>query len=144
MKHLITGLFFLILFSCSGSINEDENCNFLLDIDVNLTINLTLPQYSELSFVGNSIYISGYGNDGIIIANTGSGYMAWDASDPNYLPETCGNIVPNGLFGTSECGDGNTYNFVTGELSGNDDATLQCALKNYRIQQSGNSLLIYN
>ena len=36
----------------------------------------------------------------------------------------------------------NRYNFVTGTIEGNDG--LRCALKNYRVQKTGNTLLIFN
>ncbi|KJD35243.1 hypothetical protein PW52_11245 [Tamlana sedimentorum] len=144
MKSLFVLMFTLLFLGCSSNTVRNENCNFLLDINVNININLSLPQYSTLGFVGNSIYISGVGNNGVIVANTGSSFMAWDASDPNYVPGSCSALVPNGLFGTNDCGNGNTYNFVTGEISDNDDPTLVCALKNYRVQQNGNSLTIYN
>ncbi|KJD31717.1 hypothetical protein PK35_13260 [Tamlana nanhaiensis] len=144
MKSLSALFLALFLFSCSSNTVRNENCNFLLDLNINLNINLSLPEYSQLNFVANSIYIQNIGNAGIIVANTGSSFMAWDASDPNYVPGTCSHLVPNGLFCESECGDGNEYNLLTGEINNSDDPTLVCALKNYRVQQSGNILTIYN
>ena len=128
--------------SCGSNSVDDKNCRFLLDIGVNFTIDLSLPQYSQLTFAGNSVYIQNEGNAGIIVVSTGADFFAWDASDPNHAPNDCSALIPSGLNGTCGCGDGNTYNFVTGTPDGNDG--LRCALKNYRVQQTGNTLLIFN
>ena len=128
--------------SCSNNTEDDKNCRFLLDISVNFTIDLNLPQYSQLAFAGNSVYIPNQGNAGIIVASTGVDFFAWDAGDPNLPLSSCSVIEPSGLNGTSGCNDGNTYNFVTGTIEGNN--ALSCPLKNYRVQQNGNSLLIFN
>ncbi|KAB1068332.1 hypothetical protein F6U93_06430 [Tamlana haliotis] len=133
---------FVLLTNCSGSNDNDENCNFLLDVTVNYQIDLNLPQYSQLNFDGNSIYIPGIGNNGVIVASIGGSYMAWDASDPNHARSECSAIVPDGLFGECGCGDGNRYNFITGEPDNNDG--LRCALKFYRANLSGNILYISN
>ncbi|NNC49956.1 MAG: hypothetical protein HKO01_05415 [Flaviramulus sp.] len=140
MKSILTVISFVFLFSCSGNSVDNQNCRFLLDIGVNLNIDLSLPQYSQLTFAGNSVYIANAGNAGIIVASTGADFYAWDASDPNHTPNSCSALVPNGLFGTCGCDDDNTYNFVTGTSEGNTG--LKCALKNYRVEKNGNVLLI--
>ena len=66
MKSTISAIIlFLILASCSNNSNENENCKFLLDIGVNEVVNLNLPQYSQLQFAGNSVYIANAGNGGM-------------------------------------------------------------------------------
>jgi hypothetical protein len=142
MKSLFSFLLFLFLISCSGNSNDDRNCRFLLDIGVNLTIDLNLPQYSQLAFAGNSVYIPNQGNAGIIIASTGVDFFAWDASDPNHTPNECSALIPSGLNGTCGCNDGNTYSFVTGTIEGNDG--LRCSLRNYRVEKNGSLLTIFN
>ncbi|XMO88376.1 hypothetical protein AAFN75_08775 [Algibacter sp. AS12] len=142
MKLFICSLLFLTLTACSSNSVDDRNCNFLLDIGVNVSIDLTLPQYSQLTFAGNSVYLENQGNAGIIVASTGVDFYAWDAADPNHALSDCSVIIPSGLNGTCGCGDENTYNFVTGTLAGNNG--LNCPLKNYRVQVNGNSLLIFN
>lgn len=140
MKPIFYLTCFIFLWSCSGNNTDDRNCRFLLDIGVNFNIDLSLPAYSQLQFAGNSVYIPNVGNAGVIIASTGFDFYAWDASDPNHAPKECTPIIPDGLNGTSGCG--NTYNFVTGIIDKNDGQS--CPLKNYRIQQNGNILTIYN
>ena len=143
MKYIFSFFCFIFLYSCSSNSVDNRNCNFLLDIGVNLNIDLSLPQYSQLTFAGNSVYIANAGNAGVIVASTGADFLAWDASDPNHVPSSCSALVPNGLFGTCGCDDGNTYNLVTGTLEENNTG-LRCTLRNYRVEKNGNTLLIYN
>lgn len=142
MKSFFYLLLFFIMSSCSGNSVDNKNCRFLLNVGVNVSINMSLPQYSQLQFISNSVYVANAGNAGIIVTNTGSGYLAWDASDPNHAPSSCSTLTVSGLNATCGCVDENTYSLVTGQAIGNGD--LQCPLKNYRVEQSGNVLLIYN
>ena len=77
-----TKFYFIIILilinSCAKNIN-DSNCNNLLNLDVFYEVNLNLPQYSQLNFISNSVYIPNVGNGGIIVTNSGSGFLAWDA-----------------------------------------------------------------
>ena len=141
--RLIFSLFCIVVLSgCSKSSRDDENCRFLLDVKVNITINLSLPQYSQLPFAGNSAYIPNAGNSGIIVASTGFEFYAWDAADPNLPPSSCSTLVPSGLNASSECEDKNTYSLVTGEPLNNGD--LRCSLRFYRVEQNGDNLIIFN
>ncbi|PKQ44660.1 Rieske (2Fe-2S) protein [Confluentibacter flavum] len=142
MKSFFYILLLVILSSCSGNSVDNRNCRFLLNVGVNVNVNMSLPQYSQLQFISNSVYVPNAGNAGIIVTNTGSGYLAWDAGDPNHVSSSCSTLTVSGLNATCGCADENTYSLVTGQALGNGD--LQCPLKNYRVEQSGNNLLIYN
>ncbi|MDO5972196.1 hypothetical protein Q4Q35_20550 [Flavivirga aquimarina] len=142
MKFVFTLIGLIILSSCSKNSVDNENCKFLLDLNVNVTVNLSLPQYSQLPFAGNSVYIANAGNAGIIVASTGADFFAWDAADPNHIPSACSVLIPSGLNATCGCDDENEYNLVTGRALGSNN--LPCSLKNYRVEQNGNSLLIFN
>ena len=142
MKSVFCLFGLIILSSCSKNSISNKNCKFLLDIGVNVNINLSLPQYSQLPFAGNSVYIANAGNAGIIVASTGADFYAWDASDPNHVPSTCSALVPSGLNATCGCDDGNEYSLVTGQPLGSNN--LPCGLKNYRVEKNGNNLLIFN
>lgn len=142
MKPLLFFFSFLLLIACSGNSISNENCNFLLNVNVRATINLNLPQYSELQFVSNSVYIPNQGNGGIIVTNAGSGYFAWDASDPNHTPSSSSILKISGLEATCSCGNNNTYSLINGQPLG--DSSLLCGLKNYRVDVSGNTLFITN
>lgn len=141
MKSLFYGVCLVFLFGCSGN-TENENCKFLLDISLNIPVNLNLPQYSQLQFAGNSIYVSNVGNGGVIIASTGSDFLAWDARDPNHAQTSCSILVNSGLEATCGCDDKNTYSLVTGQALGSK--ALPCSLRNYRVQKNGNMLYISN
>lgn len=141
MKLFYSFVCLVLLTTCSSNSREDENCKFLLNINVNATINLDLPQYNQLQFAGSSIYIPNAGNGGIIVASTGFDFFAWDASDPNRTPTACSVLVPSGLIATSSCDDQNAYNLVTGEP---ETPGLRCSLKFYRVEKNGNNLLIFN
>ncbi|MDO5978480.1 hypothetical protein [Flavivirga spongiicola] len=142
MKSIFCLISLIILSSCSKNSVDNKNCKFLLDLGVNLNINLSLPQYSQLPFAGNSVYIENIGNAGIIVASTGADFFAWDASDPNHTPSACSALVPSGLNATCGCDDGNEYSLVTGQPLGSNN--LPCGLKNYRVEKNGNNLLIFN
>lgn len=142
MKYIFYLLLFGIMWSCSDNAVNNQNCKFLLNIGVNVNINMSLPQYSQLQFISNSVYVPNVGNAGIIVTNTGSGYLAWDAADPNHTPSNCSTLNVSGLNATCGCEDKNTYSLVTGQAIGNGN--LICPLKNYRVEQSGTNLRIYN
>ena len=128
----------ILLNSCTKNIN-DSNCNNLLNLDVFYEVNLNLPQYSQLNFISNSVYIPNVGNGGIIVTNSGSGFLAWDAADPNHVNVPCAVLSISGLEATSSCAQQNTYSLITGQSLG---VALPCTLKPYRLEQSGNILLI--
>ena len=129
----------LILISSCDKNNIDNRCNYLLNLDIYYEINLNLPQYSELNFISNSVYIPNVGNGGIIVVNSGSGYLAWDAADPNRTNLPCSVLTISGLEATSNCAEQNTYSLITGQSIG---VALTCSLKPYRVESSGNILII--
>ena len=139
MRSLFFSLLLLLLTACSGN-SINPNCQFLLDVNVNYTLNLSFDP--DLGYVGNSVYIPNQGNGGIIVTNAGSGFFAWDASDPNHALSSCSVLEISGLEATCGCSDQNTYSLVNGQPLG--DSSLFCGLKNYRVEQNGNSLWISN
>lgn len=142
MKSTFILILCFILVSCNDNSIDNPNCRFLLDIGVNQVVNLNLPQYSQLQFAGNAVYIQNAGNAGIIVASTGVDFYAWDAADPNHTISPCSLLTVSGLEATCGCGDDNTYSLVTGQAI--NDGSLQCTLRNYRVEKSGNTLLISN
>lgn len=73
MKNIFYIIIFLLsLISCSSE------SDYIRDVYVNIEINLSLPEYSELNTIGNSILIEG-GNKGIIIYKMGiNEYKVYD------------------------------------------------------------------
>lgn len=142
MKPFLYTLCFVFLFTCSDTV-VNENCKYLINVSFSRDINLSLPQYSQLQFSGNSIYIPNLGgNQGVIVARIGADFLAWDATDPNHIQSTCSKLVNSSLEATCGCEDGNTYSLVNGyALKGK---ALPCGLKNYRVEKTGNVLYISN
>ena len=140
MKYLLPLLLLTLLTSCSRHSN-DENCKFLVNAAVNANINLNLPQYSQLQFTSNSIYLANQGNKGVIVTNVGGNYRAWDAADPNHEQNSCSQLTINGANAVCGCADANTYSLFTG---GSIGKALPCGLKEYRVTVAGSSLMITN
>ena len=141
MKLFLYMICFLFLLGCTGN-TENENCRFLVNINFNIPINISLPQYSQLQFAGNSIYIPNIANGGVIVSSTGVDFLAWDARDPNHPQTECSILVNSGLNATCGCDDKNTYNLVTGQATGSK--ALPCSLRNYRVERNGSTLFISN
>jgi hypothetical protein len=130
----------LLFLGCSKNDDNNSNCNFLLNVGVNTSLNLNLPQYGDLNFIGNSVYISGQGNGGLIITNTGTGFVAFDAADPNHTPSSCSILTISQGEGVCGCTDANKYSLFTGQPLENSE--LRCGLKAYRAELNGDILII--
>ena len=138
LTKIISFVTLLLIIGCVKDIN-DSRCNYLLDLDIYYQVNLNLPQYNDLNFISNSVYIPNVGNGGIIIVNSGTGYLAWDAADPNLANLPCSTLIISGLEATSGCAEQNTYSLITGQSIG---VALTCSLKPYRVESNGNILVI--
>lgn len=138
-KILFIPLLFSILTACSKDDHRVDNPN-LFNVDVNLRIDLSLPQYSSLKFPSNPVLIQGYGNGGIYLMNTGGIYVAWDASDPNHpRDKDCPTMELNGLRLVCPCEE-NTYDLFTGNFVKGDN--LEYTLYPYRVEQTGEGTLL--
>ena len=140
MKKMLCLLSVLLLFNCENDDNLN-NCNFLIDVGVNFTVNTNLPQFSQLMFPNSPVLIEGQGNLGIYVINTGGNYRAFDAADPNHIPEACSFMQRDGLEVTCGCPDENKYLLATGTSI---DQQLPCSLQEYRVTESGANLVITN
>jgi len=141
MKKLIFVLSLLLLTTCGKNDDSLNNCNFLFNVGVNRTISLNLPQFSQLQFTTNSVYIPNEGNAGIYVTNVGGNFRAYDAADPNHAPDTCSFLSLDGIIVTCGCEDGNKYNLLTGSA---EETQLACALQEYRVTANGSELTIFN
>ncbi len=143
MKKLIFVISLLLLTTCKKSDDDGNinNCNFLINVGVNRTISLSLPQFSQLQFATNSVYVPNEGNGGIYVTNVGGNFRAYDALDPNHIPDTCSFLSLNGTIVTCGCPDENQFNLLTGFSQGGQ---LPCALQEYRVTANGSELTITN
>ncbi|WGK66130.1 hypothetical protein [Croceiramulus getboli] len=142
MKKFTIAVLGVLILSCSADDEGRRRNPFLLDLNFNFSLNTNLPQYSDLQFPSNSVYLPNLGNRGVIVINTGSGFLAWDASDPNHVPNTCSTLTINGIEATCGCEEANRYNLVTGQAV--SDGSLQYPLLQYRATQNGNIITISN
>ena len=141
MKTIFPYLLCFLLAGCSSD-DQVNNCNFLLNVGVNATLNLNLPQYSQLRFASNAVYVPNQGNLGIIVVNTGlDRFRAWDAADPNHPPTSCSLLEIEGIEAQCGCDDENLYSLITGQSL---NTQLPCGLREYRVSVSGSTILVTN
>ena len=138
MKRVLS-IFFIsaILLGCKSSNNTNP---YLKDVTFDITLNLNLPEYSSLKYPGNALYVAEGGIKGIIVFNTGSGYNAFEASDPNHYPNDCSTMEVDGTTAVCPC-ENNRYSLSDGHLmEGEGDY----GMKPYHIIDEGDVLHIYN
>lgn len=141
-KVAVLLVFASMLASCSPDDDTRTSNPYLTDISIRMDINLSLPEYNNLNFPGNSYATYNYGLNGIVIYNiNNSQYTAFELSDPNHALMDCSTLTVEGIIASCNCEDGNSYNILTGELT---TGTGQYPLKAYRIRKSGNILEVYN
>ena len=86
MKHLWAIALLALVLSCSS---DTSNRNpYLQEVRFRFELNLNLPLYNNLQNIGNPVYVgnNGVGTRGAFVINTGSSFMAWEASCPNHVP----------------------------------------------------------
>jgi len=147
-------LFLLSIFIASTSCGKYEDV--IPDTCVNFDINLTYDVlFFDLSAAGNSVVVtsstnnwgacaSGFGNNGIIVYNSGDGYYAYDCTCP-YCYKLGGQSIAvevDGIYAVCpECGTNYALpSYGTPTKAGPG----QYMLKNYRTQLSGNLLHVWN
>ena len=121
--------------------NFSNNNPYLPNYGFSLNINMSLPQYSNLQFPSNAVYINNgsAGVRGIFVFNTGSGYVAFDAACPNQALSSCSTMTLSGINAICGC-DSATYSLFTGQAAG-----MQYSMKQYRVEQiDAVSLRVYN
>ena len=140
-KPLVLLLVLFGMISCDPD-DEIRNNPYLTDQSFRLNINLNLPEYNSLNFPGNSYTSYNHGINGVVVYNINNNqYTAFELSDPNHQLSNCSRLTVQGIIATCSCGDGNSYNILTGELS---SGTGQYSLKPYRVRKSGNMIEVYN
>ncbi|MEW4923301.1 hypothetical protein [Algibacter sp. 2305UL17-15] len=139
---------FLILTTCSKNSVNDENCQFLLEIGINETINLGLPEFGNLRTSPGAMLIPSARNRGLIVSNTGNNnFVAFDAADPNHIfNPSCSVLTVKGFTGVCGCEEKNEFELINGlpTKSNSDETSTRCGLRRYRVEKSGNSLIIFN
>ena len=144
MKHFWAIVLLALTVSCSS---DTTNRNpYLQEVRFRFELNLNLPLYNNLQNIGNPVYVgnNGVGTRGAFVINTGSSFMAWEASCPNHVPNECSTMSIDGQNAVCSC-EGYTYNLFTGQqLDRPDDGNRYHDLLFYRATQSGNVVIISN
>jgi hypothetical protein len=129
----------VFIFACSKN-DRVQTCNFLANnAIVDASVNLNLPQYSQLQFTGNSVYIANEGIAGVYLSNVGNNsFRAFEAADPAHAPTPCSMLTNEGGIGTCGCSDANQFSLLTGQGVNTDTP---CLLKEYLVESAGNNTL---
>ena len=123
MKHVLKkiatfsilwGSFNYLVVSC-GKTPLERN-PFLVDVRFQREFNLSLPLYSSLNYVGGSLLVDGVGINGVILFNlNGYSFLAWEATCPNHVPESCSKLAIEGVLAVCSCEEFQ-YSLATGQL----------------------------
>jgi len=108
--------------------------NYVVDVRVNLN----LPLYSNLQYPGNTAVVQGYGINGIIVINTGTGFLAFEKTCSNHEIRSCSHLELTGVEAKCGCDD-LVYNLYLGIAKNG-----QYPLKQYRVMDYGSYLQIVN
>lgn len=143
MRSTIICMLFLLAISCSSDDSKNYNNPYLIPNTVNLTLNLSLPQYNQLKFPGNSVTIYHQGIKGIVVYCLNSDlYIAHEISDPNHLPSGCSTMTIEGAVASCPCtDDDNSYDIITGQHSSTKE---KYPMLQYRAKREGNTIRVYN
>ena len=126
------------LFACDAGTINNNNPN-IPNYPVNLSLNLNLPQYSNLQFPSNHIVNYTQGARGIVVFNAGNNYVAYDLACPNQTFDSCNSpMTITGIEAKCTCDD-KVYNLFSGQSPG-----MQYPMKQYRVQMSGGNLIVFN
>ena len=136
MKIRILALFCLLFFSCQKE--EDYIQNVVVDIN----LNLTLPEFSDLQTVGNSVFITG-GVKGIIVYRQGfDSYKTYDRNCSFEPSLSCARIDSvNSSIAICKCCNSM---FLLEQNGDNIDGPALLPLKKYDNSLLGDVLYIYN
>jgi nitrite reductase/ring-hydroxylating ferredoxin subunit len=138
MRKLLLLFLLTSFFSC-----EKNNSNDILpNIDVNVVLDLNLPEYVELKTPSNWDYVNG-GLQGIIVLNTGNGnphYKAFELACPNNDCTTPMNF--DGSFKLKCPCDNSEYSIIEGSPQTAGNAHFA---REYKVNQvNENTLIITN
>jgi len=137
MKNFLFIVLFITLSSCGA--DEEEN-SFLPNQVVNVQINMNL--YPELQIIGNSLELDQNigGIKGLIIYNTGTGYVAFDRACPHIALQECAKMNIEGMYMVCGC-DNKRFQIIDGAP---EDGNIQHAARAYIATKTGNILYIRN
>ena len=126
----------LLFLSCNS---KDD---YIPDVYVNILIDLSLPEYSDIQVSGNSIFING-GVKGIIIFHgVGDFYKVYDRNC-SYEPLQPCSIIDSVSAGIAYCNCCTSAFFLEQDGNSANEPAIQ-ALKQYQWSLEGSQMRIYN
>lgn len=151
---LITALtFFSCLPACKkkNTVNQ-QDLDFFPPVNVDFTVNLSLPNYSGLNFPNGYAYEDNFGYRGVVIYNTGfSGpeqFVAFDRTCPYKPDSTCSKVSVDSTNVYMVCGQFVNNRFIPCcnsrffALNGTwTDGPAKRNLRQYYVYQFGSNLL---
>ena len=145
MKMKKIAFFLLIslgLLSCSNNDDKIQNPYLVVPL-VNLSLNLNLPEYTDLKFSWGSVIVNNQGNKGIVVyCVSDTQYFASELSDPNHSPNSCSKMEVTGIIATCSCDDGNTNDIITGQFTPPNNE--KYPMLQYRAERNGDIVTVYN
>lgn len=128
----------LLLNSCSS---KDD---YIPDVYVNIELDLSLPEYSDLSTLGNSIFIEG-GNTGIIIYHFAvNEYRIYDRNC-SYEPLLACSYIDSISSTVAYCGCCSSIFLIDQDgIAGNPPALRPLRMYNWSLNTTNNILRIFN
>ena len=114
IKRKILFLIVLITYSCEK--NKIERNPYLNNVKIDYEINLNLPEFDALRYIGGSKKILTIGLNGVIIFNlNNTSYLAWEASCSNHNLKDCSKLKIEGVLAKCNC-ENYQYSLATGQL----------------------------
>jgi len=134
MRYL---LYFFLIISLSTCDSDEIDTTYLPNVAVNVEINLNLPQYQDLLIGGGYAYANG-GVEGLVIYNTGIGYVAFDRACPHIVLQDCSQMSVESIYLVCPC-DGERFQINNGAP---ENGNIRNAARFYNVTENGNVLII--
>ena len=140
MQKYIFVLLTSLLFSCDCK--DYQRNPFLQEAKFTTTLNLRLAEYSKLRIPGGVVMVDNVGLRGIVVANIGNNYMAWERACPSQALSTCSQMTleDDHLFMLCPC-NGVRYNLLNGQPQ---SGASTYPMLNYQVVKQGDALIISN
>ena len=141
MYRILILLGVLLLFQNCEKKNFQRN-PFLQEAKFSTILNLNLPEYNKLRIAGGVVQVDNVGLRGIVVANIGNNYMAWDRACPSQALSDCSQMTLESDHLSMLCPcTGVKYSLANGlPLSG----TSSYPMLNYQVVKQGDVLVISN
>ena len=148
-EFAIIGLAIITFWSCNDK-NENTYYN-IPDVYVNKTINLDLPAYQQLNYVGGYYILPNEGYKGIIIYhNLDEQILAMEMACTNNPLDSCATVTVLNSQLFMQCGhySGSSWIPCCNSKFGMDGSVVEgparYPLKQYRVSRNGNTIVISN